>query len=58
MAKRRRRPKAFSIVKAVKAHARERLGQPRPATAIEPAASRRERKPRHKETLRQMLDAE
>ena len=44
------------MVKAVKANARERLGQPRPGAAIEPAASRQERKPRHKETLRDMLD--
>ena len=35
MAKRKRRPEKFSIVKAVKANARERVGQPRPERVIE-----------------------
>jgi hypothetical protein len=58
MAKRRRRPKAFSMVKAVKANARERVGQPRPGSVIEPTAARRRRQPRHKETLQDLLGAE
>ncbi len=35
MAKRKRRPEKFSIVKAVKANARERVGQPRPERVID-----------------------
>ena len=35
MAKRKRRPEKFSIVKAVKANARDRVGQPRPERVIE-----------------------
>ncbi len=46
MAKRKRRPEKFSVVKAVKANARERVGQPRPERVIddpkrEPNAAKR-----------------
>jgi hypothetical protein len=45
----RRKPTRFSATKAVKANARERVGQPKPARAIEekPRVGRRaRRKPR------------
>ena len=35
MAKRKRRPEKFSVVKAVKANARERVGQPKPARVVD-----------------------
>ena len=37
MTKRKRRPEKFSIIKAVKANARERVGQPRPERVIQEA---------------------
>ena len=58
MAKRKRRPKKFSVVKAVKANARERVGQPRPERVIEDPKKSQRRKPKHPETLPQLLSAE
>jgi hypothetical protein len=58
MAKRKRRPKKFSIVKAVKANARDRLGQPRPERVIEDPKRARGRKAKHRETMPQLLSAE
>jgi hypothetical protein len=55
MAKRKRRPQKFSVTKAVKANARERVGQPKPARAIEDQ-SRDSRKLKHKETLGDLLN--
>jgi hypothetical protein len=48
----------FSVTKAVKRNARERVGQPRPEKVIvpEPQQARRER--RHKETLVDLLKRE
>lgn len=48
----------FSVTKAVKRNARERVGQPKPARVIagEPERARRER--RHKETLTDLLKRE
>jgi hypothetical protein len=48
----------FSVTKAVKRNARERVGQPKPEKVIasEPAQARRER--RHKQTLAELLEAE
>jgi hypothetical protein len=56
MTKKRARKKTFSAVKAVKANARERVGQPKPERVIDkkPRAAKREAK--HKPTLRQMLE--
>lgn len=48
----------FSVVKAVKANARERVGQPKPARAIEDAASKQRRKQKHKPTLGGLLETE
>lgn len=48
----------FSVIKAVKRNARERVGQPKPEKVIasEPQRARRER--RHKETLADFLKRE
>jgi hypothetical protein len=48
----------FSVTKAVKRNARERVGQPKPEKIIasEPAVARRERK--HKKTLAALMKAE
>ena len=58
MAKRKRRPEKFSIVKAVKANARERVGQPRPERVIEDPKRAHGRKPRHRQTMPQLLSGE
>ncbi len=57
MAKRKRRPEKFSIVKAVKANARERVGQPRPERVIPEAARPNSRKAKHRQTMTQLLTA-
>lgn len=53
----KKKPK-FSVTKAVKRNARERVGQPKPERVIasEPERARRER--RHKETLTDLLKHE
>jgi hypothetical protein len=59
MAKRKRRPEKFSIVKAVKANARERVGQPRPERVIVDDQKRENsRKPKHRQTMPQLLIGE
>jgi hypothetical protein len=57
MAKRKRRPEKFSIVKAVKANARERVGQPRPERVIADQP-RDGRKAKHRQTMPQLLSNE
>ena len=57
MSKRKRRPEKFSIVKAVKANARERVGQPRPERVIADSRPANTRKAKHRETLPQLLSA-
>ena len=55
MATKRAKKRTFSAVKAVKANARERVGQPRPARVI-PAATRVEKRGRkHPKTLSKLL---
>jgi hypothetical protein len=54
----RKRPKAFSVTKAVKANARERVGQPRPEKVIASEGQSGRRKRRYKETLGHLLVAE
>ncbi|HUB19235.1 MAG TPA: hypothetical protein VL990_11420 [Acidobacteriaceae bacterium] len=55
MAKKRARKRTFSAVKAVKANARERVGQPRPGRIL-PGASREERRGRkHPDTFAKLL---
>jgi hypothetical protein len=58
MAKRKRRPKKFSIVKAVKANARERVGQPRPERVIDGQKRENSRKAKHRKTMPQLLSGE
>ena len=57
MAKRAKK-KVFSKVKAVKATARERVGQPKPEKVIEsePRDARSKRKAKHKPTLQEIID--
>jgi hypothetical protein len=58
MARRKRRPEKFSVVKAVKGNARERVGQPRPERVIEDPKKADTRKPKHRQTLPQLLSGE
>jgi len=58
MAKRKRRPKKFSLVKAVKSNARERVGQPQPERVIDDQTREDRRKAKHKQTLSQLLSEE
>ena len=48
----------FSVTKAVKRNARERVGQPKPERVIVNEAERAARKRRHKETLADLLERE
>ena len=50
--------KTFSVTKAVKANARERVGQPRPERVIEDPKRAERRKPKHPQTLPQLLSGE
>jgi len=55
MAKKRAKKRTFSAVKAVKANARERVGQPKPERIL-PDTSREEKRGRkHPETLVKLL---
>jgi hypothetical protein len=51
------RPKkpGFSVVKAVKANARERLGSPPPERVLPDPKQKLAAKPKHKETLADLL---
>jgi hypothetical protein len=53
----RAKKRLFSKVKAVKANARERVGQPKPERVIdaEPRETKK-RKPKHKPTLQEIID--
>lgn len=57
MAKKRAKKKTFSAVKAVKANARERVGQPKPERVIE-EKTRERRVEKHKATLGDLLGEE
>jgi hypothetical protein len=46
----------FSVTKAVKRNARERVGQPKPERVIVSEAQQAARKRRHKETLADLLE--
>jgi len=48
----------FSVTKAVKRNARERVGQPKPEKVIESEAEQSRRKRRHKQTLADLLKPE
>ena len=59
MAKKKRSPQKFSVVKAVKANARERVGQPQPERVIEQDPKRaKSRKAKHRLTMPQLLSGE
>lgn len=58
MARKRAKKKTFSAVKAVRANARERVGQPKPERII-PAVNREERRgQKHPRTLPTLLAEE
>jgi hypothetical protein len=50
--------KKFSVTKAVKANARERVGQPPPERVIAEKPQATSRKAKHKEKLSEILEAE
>ncbi|MFZ0662729.1 MAG: hypothetical protein WAM66_08560 [Acidobacteriaceae bacterium] len=58
MAKKRAKKKIFSAVKAVKANARERVGQPKPERVIEEKPRLRGRDAKHRPTLGELLKGE
>lgn len=55
MTKKRAKKKGFSTIKAVKANARERVGQPKAERVIEEKARSSERETKHKRTLGELL---
>jgi hypothetical protein len=57
LAMRKRKPGKFSATKAVKANARERVGQPKPARVID-TEPRTGREAKHKPKLEQILNQE
>lgn len=58
MPKKRAKKKTFSAVKAVKAVARERVGQPKPERVIPGATVQQKRRRKHPATLSQLLSEE
>ena len=58
MPKKRAKKKAFSAVKAVKANARTRIGQPRPERVIVPVPREEKRGRKHPKTLAKLLSEE
>ena len=53
----KRKPGKFSVTKAVKANARERVGQPKPARVVE-TEPRTGRETKHKPKLEQIIQSE
>lgn len=58
MARKRAKRKTFSAVKAVKANARERVGQPKPERVLPNAARAVKRGQKHPRTLTDLLTEE
>jgi hypothetical protein len=54
----KRKPARFSATKAVKANARERVGQPKPARVIADKAPRTPREAKHKPKLEDLIGRE
>lgn len=54
----KRKPGKFSVTKAVKANARERVGQPKPARIIDDKAPRNPREAKHKPKLDELIEGE
>jgi hypothetical protein len=55
---RKRKPASFSAAKAVKANARERVGQPKPARIIAETKPKAGRKAKHKPKLEEIIRRE
>lgn len=55
MVRKKARKKTFSAVKAVKANARERVGQPKAERVIDETVRERKRKAKHKPSLSDLL---
>lgn len=55
MPRKRAKKKSFSAVKAVKANARERVGQPKPERVLPNTAREEKRGQKHPKTLRDLL---
>jgi hypothetical protein len=58
MARKRAKKKTFSAVKAVKANARERVGQPKPERVLPDAPREEKRGAKHPKTLAKLLSEE
>jgi hypothetical protein len=58
MPKKRAKKKVFSAVKAVKANARARVGQPKPERVIVPVPREEKRGRKHPKTLAKLLSEE
>jgi len=58
VAAKKTKKKTFSAVKAVKANARERVGQPKPERVIVDAPKAEKRKAKHKPTLAEIINSE
>jgi hypothetical protein len=58
MAAKKKAAKKFSATKAVKANARERLGQPPAERVIQEKSASVKRKAKHKETLAEILSSD
>ncbi|HXB62374.1 MAG TPA: hypothetical protein VNU94_05950 [Acidobacteriaceae bacterium] len=50
--------KTFSVTKAVKANARERVGQPKPSRPLPDPKQKAATHPKHKATLATLLEAD
>ena len=58
MPSRGNKPKKFSVTKAVKANARDRVGQPKVERVIPDETKAQQRERKHKETLADLLTKE
>ena len=58
MAAKKAKKKIFSAVKAVKANARERVGQPKPERVIVETPRAQKRKTKHKQTIAEILSSD
>jgi hypothetical protein len=58
MSKSKPKKQIFSAIKAVKANARERLGTPPPSHPLPTIKDKIAAKPKHKESLAQLLSSE
>jgi len=58
MSKSKPKKEVFSVTKAVKANARERLGMPPPSHPLPTIKDKIAARPKHKETLADLLDSQ